>query len=90
MMVIGTEQKTELKHRFPMKVDISQNHSTVNSSFIVDYDLNSALRDKNFDGLLSQSFLSQFNVTIHPSRQVIILSPRKFNENLLVAFTAQL
>ena len=88
--IIGTDNHKVMK--FALNMDLSVNHAEIYPSpFIVDTEQrNTADEETSFDGLLGQPFLSQFNITIHPTKQIIILSPRQQGENLPSTLTAQL
>lgn len=75
IIVVGTDNKEDLKHRLNMTLDLNGEH-TYQSAFIVDLLDKGSFQPETFDGLLGQAFLRQFNITIHPSRQIIILTPR--------------
>jgi hypothetical protein len=89
VVVVGTGNRTDVKHKVPMDLELSD-HNLYPSDFIVDLFGQGSFKPKAFDGLLGQSFLSKFNVTINPSKQIIILSPRKTIENPSATLTAQL
>ena len=89
VLVVGTENKEDLKYQMQMDVDLNQGKE-YKSEFVVDQDSHGNFHNESFDGFLGLAFLSKFNITIHPSRQVIFLSPRKSAENLPVILTAQL
>ncbi len=89
VVVIGTDNREDIKHRLYMGLDLNDNQ-VYQSEFIVDLLDKGSFQPESFDGLLGQSFLSQFNITIHPSRQIIILSPRKMDSAEPLVLTAQL
>jgi len=89
VVVVGTGNRKDVKHKVPMELELND-HSLYPSEFIVDLFDQGSFKPKAFDGLLGQSFLSKFNVTINPSKQVIILSPRKSGKDHPLDFTAQL
>ncbi|MBK9984980.1 MAG: hypothetical protein IPP15_21890 [Saprospiraceae bacterium] len=87
--VVGTENRTDMKFRLTMELALN-NSDVYSSPFIIDLqDKGSNLND-SLDGLLGQPFLSHFNITIHPSKQIIILTPRNQTENFSAILTAQL
>ncbi|MEO6133053.1 MAG: aspartyl protease family protein [Saprospiraceae bacterium] len=60
------------------------------SAFIMGSNKPGILLNDSFDGLLGQPFLSRFNITIHPSKQIVIFSPRTTGDDLPGTLTAQL
>jgi len=87
--VVGTENREEIKFRLNMELSL-KNTEVYTSPFIIDLHDTAISLDESFDGLLGQPFLSQFNITIHPSKQILILSPRNQSENPSATLTAQL
>lgn len=87
--VVGTENQTDVKFRLTMELAINDT-DVYSSPFIIDLHDKGSNLDDSFDGLLGQPFLSHFNITIHPSKQIIILTPRNQTENLSAILTAQL
>lgn len=86
--VIGTENQEAIKFRLNMELSLNR-EDVYSSTFIVDPVQASPNLNEPFDGLLGQPFLSQFNITIHPSKQVLILTPRIQPETSLAALTVQ-
>lgn len=76
ILVVGTGNKEDLKHRISCNVDMQENEIFLPSGFIVDLVDKSYVYPAGFDGLLGQSFLSNFNITLHPGKQKILLKPR--------------
>ncbi|MFZ1679100.1 MAG: hypothetical protein WAT91_17595 [Saprospiraceae bacterium] len=85
--VVGTENRTDMKFRLTMELALN-NTDIYSSPFIIDLHDKGSNLDDSFDGLLGQPFLSHFNITIHPSKQIIILTPRNQTENLSATLTA--
>lgn len=74
VMVIGTENKQDLKYSTTMELNIDDQE--YNSNFIIDSDLTGNFHHAGFDGFLGLEFLDQFNITIHPGKQILMLTPR--------------
>lgn len=76
---------------FGRNMDLTLKDETVYpSAFIVGSRKQGTLLNESFDGLLGQPFLSKFNITIHPSKQIVIFSPRKSSGEIPAEMTAQL
>ncbi len=80
VLVIGTDNHKDIKYQLNMDLELDAN-LIYPSTFIIDLQGKESFVSKSFDGLLGQPFLSQFNITIHPSKQIIILTPRKSVSN---------
>ncbi len=89
VVVVGTDNREDIKHRLPMALDLNGDQ-VYRSEFIVNLIDKGSFQHESFDGLLGQAFLSQFNITIHPSRQIMVLTPRKSTGVEPIALTAQL
>ncbi len=89
VLVIGTDNHKDIKYQLNMDLELDA-HIMYPSTFIIDLQDKESFVSKSFDGLLGQPFLSQFNITIHPSKQIIILSPRKSVSNQPEELTALL
>ena len=89
VMVVGTENKADLKYSIPMALDLKDDH-VYDSEFVIDLPHEGKFQNDSFDGFLGIAFLSRFNITIHPSKQIMFLSPRNSNEKLTEILTAQL
>src|SRR4030095_1254526 len=89
VLVVGTENKKSLKYRISMGLNLTDNQF-YNSEFLIDLPDQGNFQSEAFDGFLGLGFLSQFNITIHPSKQFMILSPRRDNTKIPTVLTAQL
>ena len=89
VLVVGTENKKSLKYRIFMDLSLPD-HQLYDSEFLIDPPDQGNFQNDSFDGFLGLGFLGQFNITIHPSKQFMILSPRKDNTNPPSVLTAQL
>ena len=87
VLVTGTDSHEDIKYRVNMNLRLNEDENYP-SEFIVDLDDPASYQSKSFDGFLGQPFMSRFNVIIHPSKKILILSPRKHNENLPVTLMA--
>jgi hypothetical protein len=76
IVVIGTDNQTDIKHLVKMDLSLHASQEAYISEFIVDLQDDSFINDPRFDGLLGQSFLSRFNITIHPGKQKICFESR--------------
>jgi len=76
IIIVGTDNKENLKHRMMMNLTLYNEENSYASEFIVDLDDQDDIRDLGFDGMLGQPFLSQYNFIIHPGKQRILLIPR--------------
>ena len=89
VMVVGTENKEDLKYSIPMAL-LLKDDKVYDSEFVIDLPNKRKFQNDSFDGFLGIGFLSRFNITIHPSKQILFLTPRNSNEKLSEIFTAQL
>ena len=80
VMVIGTENKQDLK--YAMMMELSLDEKEYDSSFIIDNDKSGNFQHPGFDGFLGLEFLDQFNITIHPGKQILVLTPRIPSANI--------
>ena len=83
-IVTGTDNQPNLMHSIEMELDLNL-ATELSSEFLVDQDNINEHTITAFDGLLGQSFLSNYTVSIHPTRQLLILTPRKDQRNFPVA-----
>ncbi len=83
-LVTGTDNRQNLMHSIEMNLDINLN-VIIPSEFLVDLDPADHHDITSFDGLLGQSFLSNYKVIIHPTRQLIILIAREDSRSLPLA-----
>ena len=74
IMVIGTENKKDLKYSINVEVNLMDEE--YNSKFIIDQVGEEKFHHPAFDGFLGLEFLDHFNITIHPGKQIILLTPR--------------
>lgn len=74
--VTGTENRSSMRHVMEMEVAMIYPPTTETMEFVVDAADNWSLADHSIDGLLGQSFLSQYNITIHPGKQRIRFEER--------------
>ena len=79
ILVIGTENKKDLK--YAINVDVNLKDEEYNSQFIIDQVGEEKFHHPSFDGFLGLEFLDHFNITIHPGKQIILLTPRATNES---------
>ncbi len=76
VIVVGTDNREDLRHRVMLNVHVSDQDAPFSSSFIVDLTDKGAFQHDGFDGILGQEFLSQYNLIIHPGKQKMLLLPR--------------
>lgn len=76
VVVIGTDNREDLRHRVMLNVQLASQETPAPSSFIVDFDHKDSFQHEGFDGILGQEFLSQYNLIIHPGKQKMLLMPR--------------
>lgn len=76
IIIVGTDNKENIKHRLMMNLELSNEEITYPSEFVVDLNNQEEIRHAGFEGMLGQPFLSQFNIVIHPGKQRILLIPR--------------
>lgn len=76
IIIVGTDNKENLKQRLMMKLELNDTEPSFPSEFIVALDDKEEIRPAGFDGMLGQPFLSQYNIIIHPGKQKILLIPR--------------
>ena len=74
-LVTGTDNQQRLMHSFEMNLDLDLNKKML-SEFLIDLDPSHPYDITSFDGLLGQQFLTNYKVSIHPLRQIIVLTPR--------------
>lgn len=79
IMVIGTENKKDLKYSAHLSVNL--NDLEYFSNFIIDPEKETRFRHDAFDGFLGLEFLDQFNIVIHPGKQILMLTPRTESGN---------
>lgn len=89
VMIIGAENKKTLKYKINMGLSLMENE-IYNSEFVIDLPEQGNFQNDSFDGFLGLAFLSRFNITINPSRQFMVLSPRNANRYEPTVLTAQL
>lgn len=73
VLVVGTDNKQDMRHRMFMNLEVNDSQIATASEFIVDLKAEHCFRHDAFDGMLGQSFLSQYNIIIHPGKQKIML-----------------
>ena len=78
VLVVGTENKQDLKYSANM--DVTLNGEAYLSSFIIDKEEVPEFHHASFDGFLGLEFLDQFNIIIHPGKQIIQFTPRTYSE----------
>jgi len=78
VLVVGTENKQDLKYSANM--DVTLNGEAYFSSFIIDKEEVPEFHHNSFDGFLGLEFLDQFNIIIHPGKQIIQFTPRTYSE----------
>ncbi len=83
-IVTGTDNQQNLMHSIEMNLDLTVRENIV-SEFLVDLDPSHRHDITSFDGLLGQNFLSNYTVSIHPSRQLLVLIPREESSKFQVA-----
>lgn len=76
ILVIGTDNKEDLKYQLPMQLEVPDCDISLASTFIVDLRDAGYFQQAGFDGLLGQDFLQQYNIVIHPGKQKICLMKR--------------
>lgn len=76
VVVTGTENRYDIKHIQTMQLEILSTSQKTQIEFVFDPEGNSHLTDLLLDGLLGQSFLSQYNIVIHPGKRLISLRER--------------
>ena len=88
VIVTGTENAAELKHGQWMDLNVADQFQYT-SEFIFDPYKTGSFQPTTFDGLLGQPFLQKFNITIHPAKQIIILTARAEGNDVSGSLTAQ-
>ena len=76
VIVVGMDNREDLRHRVMLNVHISDQDALATSSFIVDLTHENTFQHEGFDGILGQEFLSHYNLIIHPGKQKMLLMPR--------------
>jgi hypothetical protein len=85
VLVTGTDNITDVKHLITMNLEVIGRETVYRSEFIVDLGDKGYFHHDDFDGFLGQSFLSQFNIIIHPGKQKIMLIPREASGQMVSA-----
>ena len=85
VMVVGTDNKQDIRHRMMMTLEVNDSQIATASEFIVDLKDEQRFHHDAFDGMLGQSFLSQYNIIIHPGKQKIMLIPREISGQMVSA-----
>ncbi len=83
-LVTGTDNQQNLMHSIEMNIDVNLT-SEISSEFLVDQDNINQHNITSFDGLLGQNFLANYTVSIHPTRQLLVLTLREQERNFPVA-----
>lgn|GEM_PF-1489114 len=81
ILVVGTDNKEDIKHQITMELEVMDCQINLTSTFIVDLRDKGNFQHASFDGILGHSFLSNYNVTIHPGKQKIWLQQRVDQES---------
>ncbi|HSF89541.1 MAG TPA: aspartyl protease family protein [Saprospiraceae bacterium] len=76
ILVIGTDNKEDIKYQMPMQLEVPDCDIHLTSTFIVDLQDEGYFQHAGFDGLLGQDFLQQYKIVIHPGKQKICLMKR--------------
>jgi hypothetical protein len=85
VMVVGTDNKKDIRHRMIMPLEVNDSQIATSSEFIVDLKDERRFQHADFDGMLGQTFLSQYSIIIHPGKQKIMLIPREASSQLASA-----
>ena len=85
VLVVGTDNKQDIRHRMMMTLEVNDSQIATASEFIVDLKAERSFRHDAFDGMLGQSFLSQYKIIIHPGMQKIMLIPREASNQIASA-----
>ena len=76
VLVIGTDNQEDLRHRLDLDIQLSNEEPMMSTNFIVDFNNKDSFSHDEFDGILGQDFLRQYNLIIHQGKQKLILIPR--------------
>jgi hypothetical protein len=61
-------------------MDVTLDGEEYFSSFILDKEEKVEFQHSAFDGFLGLEFLDQFNIIIHPGKQIIQFTPRTYSQ----------
>lgn len=76
IVVIGTDNRSDIKHQMEMKLEVLESDFHLAETFIIDAGNKGGFQEAGLDGILGHSFLSNFNITIHPGKQRIWMQKR--------------
>jgi hypothetical protein len=83
VMVTGTGNIQDVKHFLNFNLEVPEGAAIRQQRFIVDLNDRKQFRHAEFDGILGQEFLGQYNLIIHPGKQKLLLIPNNHQDMVI-------